>query len=192
MADHDGNTQNTRKRKYETHADKLRAYRERDREAHNRKRREWRAANLEKARAIARQCYAKNKYKTKRTKEQEREKTRLRRIRFPEAVRASARRSWRKNIERNRARRKANTHRRRNAPGKFTADDVLTLFRCQRGKCASCELKLSSEYHVDHITPISKGGTHNSKNLQLLCRSCNLSKGAKLPEEFMRTRGLLL
>ncbi len=33
--------------------------------------------------------------------------------------------------------------------------------------------------HVDHITPISKGGKSDLSNLQTLCQDCNLGKGAQ-------------
>jgi 5-methylcytosine-specific restriction endonuclease McrA len=32
---------------------------------------------------------------------------------------------------------------------------------------------------VDHIVPRSQGGTDEDDNLQLLCRSCNSSKGGR-------------
>ena len=36
------------------------------------------------------------------------------------------------------------------------------------------------DVHVDHIVPISKGGTHTYENLQILSAVENLRKGAKL------------
>lgn len=34
--------------------------------------------------------------------------------------------------------------------------------------------------HIDHIIPVSKGGNSELDNLQLLCRTCNLSKSDKI------------
>ncbi|QDP58780.1 MAG: hypothetical protein GOVbin1573_67 [Prokaryotic dsDNA virus sp.] len=35
------------------------------------------------------------------------------------------------------------------------------------------------DIHIDHLVPLSKGGTNNLENLVVACRPCNLSKGAK-------------
>lgn len=40
----------------------------------------------------------------------------------------------------------------------------------------------TSEVHVDHVVPLSKGGPHSVENLCVSCRRCNLSKQATLPE----------
>jgi 5-methylcytosine-specific restriction endonuclease McrA len=37
--------------------------------------------------------------------------------------------------------------------------------------------------NVDHIVPISKGGTSELSNLRILCQTCNLMKGDKLDSE---------
>lgn len=67
------------------------------------------------------------------------------------------------------------------------------LLKYQKGRCACCrELLKSGSTHLDHITPLAKGGLHEDRNLQLLCAGCNLRKGSKDPVDFMRSRGFLL
>lgn len=44
----------------------------------------------------------------------------------------------------------------------------------------------------DHIMPMDLGGSNDASNLQLLCQSCNSSKHAKHPVDFMQERGFLL
>jgi 5-methylcytosine-specific restriction endonuclease McrA len=34
------------------------------------------------------------------------------------------------------------------------------------------------EMHIDHVIPRKVGGTHDLDNLRVLCKSCNLRKGA--------------
>ncbi len=38
------------------------------------------------------------------------------------------------------------------------------------------------QFHIDHIIPVSKGGTTEESNLQTLCSHCNLSKSNKIIE----------
>lgn len=49
-------------------------------------------------------------------------------------------------------------------------------FRCQFcGRAQADGVKL----HVDHIVPVSEGGTNEIENLQTLCEECNLGKGSE-------------
>lgn len=82
------------------------------------------------------------------------------------------------------------------AEGSFTAMEISELLSRQRGKCAICAKKLKCDgpekYHIDHIQPISKGGSNWITNIQLACQSCNLTKSAKDPFEFAKQNGRLL
>lgn len=75
------------------------------------------------------------------------------------------------------------------AAGDFTDADVLRLWQVQRGECLHCGARLGNtfegaDFHVDHLTPLSRGGSNWPRNLALACPACNLSKGAKTPAEF--------
>ena len=82
--------------------------------------------------------------------------------------------------------------RKRNGAGKLSADLAQRLLKVQRGKCACCHISLNDGYHLDHIMPLALGGPHEDSNIQLLCPTCNLSKNAKHPIEFMQQKGFLL
>lgn len=62
----------------------------------------------------------------------------------------------------------------------FDRRDALASYERQGHKCAICgkECKFE-EMHADHITPWSKGGKTVPDNCQMLCRDCNLRKGAQ-------------
>lgn len=53
---------------------------------------------------------------------------------------------------------------------------VLTLQ--PEDKCQKCGSK--ERLHKDHIFPLSKGGTDNKENIQILCKKHNLSKSASI------------
>jgi len=82
--------------------------------------------------------------------------------------------------------------RRRGAEGKHTKKDVNQIYKLQFGKCINCKKKMGNTFHVDHIIPISRGGSNYAKNLQILCPKCNLNKHAKDPIIWANENGRLL
>jgi len=77
--------------------------------------------------------------------------------------------------------------------GRHTLTDLAEILKAQGHRCAYCSacLKIGRK-QVDHIAPISRGGSDHRANIQYLCEPCNQSKNAKDPLEFARERGLLL
>lgn len=81
-----------------------------------------------------------------------------------------------------RARDRAIRRRRESVCGSSPVTDwhILELKIRQNYRCAcGCGASIVYSYHVDHITPIAKGGKHVYSNIQLLTPKCNLMKGAK-------------
>lgn len=59
--------------------------------------------------------------------------------------------------------------------------DYVTCFYC------GVEIR-AADSHLEHKKPISRGGDNRRGNLVLACPSCNLAKGKKTDEEFIRAR----
>lgn len=82
--------------------------------------------------------------------------------------------------------------RRRGAGGSFTAAEVDALLQKQRGCCAWCGASLALGFHRDHRVALSTGGSNDISNIDLLCATCNLRKGAKDPIAWATENGRLL
>lgn len=62
----------------------------------------------------------------------------------------------------------------------FTDRDRRAAYERQKGVCPICGGHFDIEkMHADHIVPWSAGGHTTSDNCQMLCRDCNLKKGAQ-------------
>lgn len=75
------------------------------------------------------------------------------------------------------------------ADGDFRFPDIIDVWNSQDGRCVYCAKQLGDspeerKYHIDHITPISRGGGNDPGNLQCLCPPCNLAKGSMTDEEY--------
>jgi len=78
------------------------------------------------------------------------------------------------------------------APGEITPGWVVQLLTYQNWTCIVCLKDLRLGYHLDHITPIARGGHNTDYNLQALCPKCNWRKSSRDPIEFMQAEGFLL
>jgi len=70
------------------------------------------------------------------------------------------------------------------ADGRYSRKDVLEKFEQQCGKCYWCKKEINGRYHVDHVVPLSRGGSNWPSNIVITCPHCNMSKNDKLPEEW--------
>lgn len=128
-----------------------------------------------------------------RAKNPERDRAALRRsFQKHKAKRLAESRAWKEaNREQWRAMQKAYKANRRaleaEAGGRIKKSEVLQLFTRQNGKCAAidCQCDIANGFHLDHIIPLSRGGSNGIENAQLLCGPCNLSKNNKTMEEWM-------
>lgn len=79
------------------------------------------------------------------------------------------------------------------APGSFTADDIQRLYELTDGRCTYCGIPvhwdIPGDIHIDHVQPISRGGSNFPDNLAIACVDCNLSKAVKTLDEWQKVRG---
>ncbi len=101
------------------------------------------------------------------------------------AQRLVANKDWvKRNPDKNRAKAERYRARQLEAEGSFTAADIDALYETQAGRCAYCGCDISDGYHIDHVQPLSRGGSNWPDNLALACVKCNTSKGAKEIDEW--------
>jgi 5-methylcytosine-specific restriction endonuclease McrA len=106
----------------------------------------------------------------------------------PERFRASLKRWFAENPEQARLHQRRRRARKRNAPGSHTAKQVRAILAIQNRRCAYCSE--IDNLHLDHATPLSRGGSDALWNLQWLCAFHNMSKNAKTDPEYRAEIGL--
>ena len=139
------------------------AWYEANRDAQLAAKKAWRQANPERARAINKRWREANRARNLAT-------VRSWQARNPEVVKAMSR---------------ATRHARR-AAGSFTAEEWLALLEASGGRCHWCEESIEGTPHADHVVPLARGGAGSIDNVVVSCAPCNLSKGAKLVEEWLQ------
>lgn len=84
------------------------------------------------------------------------------------------------------------TKARRRARMEIKADRInaYSIFKKDEWTCRICNKNVqkvniyaNDAAELDHIIPISKGGTHTLDNVQTLCRECNQFKSDKMPDD---------
>lgn len=140
----------------------LRDYYARNRERAKAASRAYRLANPDQARQC-RQRYVERNYD-----------------RHRERIREWVRRNPEKACEYANARRA----RKASAPGRYTIRDVRRILEEQNGCCFYCGTDLGSRYHVEHKTPLARGGTNYPSNICCACPDCNARKSLLTAEEF--------
>jgi 5-methylcytosine-specific restriction endonuclease McrA len=110
----------------------------------------------------------------------------------PDRVKAIHRRWVESNPEQVAAHSAATRAKRREAEGRYTVAEVLTLLEKQGGRCVYCGTSIRSKYHADHIVPLARGGSNWISNIQLTCPTCNHRKNRMDPLVFASRLGRLL
>lgn len=68
----------------------------------------------------------------------------------------------------------------------FSVSERSAVYTKTEGHCAICgKFVPYTEFTVDHIVPLAKGGSNDLSNLQCACGVCNRIKQDILPEELM-------
>lgn len=74
--------------------------------------------------------------------------------------------------------------RKRAAGGRFTPEDIGNIFHKQSGRCFYCCVFLGDTYEIDHVIPLSRGGSNWPSNLALACPACNRRKMTRSAMEY--------
>ena len=134
----------------------VKKWRDENRAKKNETDRKWNAANKKSVQESRKKYYSENKEAERRRKQE-----------------------WEKN---NRAACVARRNRRKTretkAGGSFTGDEWIALCEKYNNRCLCCGKK--RKLTIDHVIPVSMGGTSDISNLQPLCKSCNCSKAANI------------
>ena len=182
-----------KKKYYQENPEKVKAqkkkYRQENLEKVKARKKKYYQENAEKERARRKKHYQENAEKAKAYSKKYREEN-------AEKVKAQQKKYRQENLEKVRARCRLAQSKRRaqkiNTQVEDITDKLLNEHWVKNNidpeRCHYCDKGLYE--HLEHCTPLSRGGTHTKENLVPSCAHCNLSKGDKTPDEWDKYRGL--
>lgn len=74
------------------------------------------------------------------------------------------------------------------AAGSYSDHDIAGIRLALDDRCRYCGVPLNGGGEIEHMTPISRGGTHWPSNLTLACFQCNREKHGKTVDEYLEWR----
>lgn len=164
-------------------------YRENNRERVRKHNKEWKARNPGYDHRYYEENLEQFKVKKKQYAEEHRNEKKAYEVRYYieniEKFKAKARAWEQNNRERYRElTRKSASNRLARKKNQFVESiDPQVVFERDEGICGICDKPIIGKFHIDHITPISKGGLHAYDNVQTAHPTCNMRKGSKFQEE---------
>ena len=75
--------------------------------------------------------------------------------------------------------------------GILTAEEWGEILATYGQRCAYCG-KEDRNLTVDHVLPVSRGGSHEAGNIVPACNKCNSAKNNRTPEEWVAIGGFPL
>jgi 5-methylcytosine-specific restriction endonuclease McrA len=102
-----------------------------------------------------------------------------------EVLREKRREYHRSNPQKAKAKKAKRRAMEKGAKGKTTASQISFLQKTLNYRCVYCNEPLGTDWHLDHLVPLSKGGTNYPNNLVPSCAKCNLQKGRKSLKNFV-------
>jgi 5-methylcytosine-specific restriction endonuclease McrA len=147
--------------------------------------REWRKNNPEKAKASRQATYQKHReeilaqqamYRKEHPEILKARKAKYYRL-HKEAILARQATHYQETREEQLANRHQRRAHKRNAPlNDFTHAQWIEMQEHYHHRCVYCGKRAKGYLTLDHITPLSKGGSHTAQNIVPSCRSCNTRK----------------
>jgi 5-methylcytosine-specific restriction endonuclease McrA len=93
-----------------------------------------------------------------------------------------------RNPEMGQKRSKDRAERAKKSGGSYTEAELAGIRAALSNRCRFCDTPLEESCQVEHLTPVSRGGSSFVRNLTLSCAKCNKAKHNKTLEEFVAWR----